>query len=232
MVVMYTCCTWIPLRLGSIIVGLISLAQSILIGLVCLISMNMTDTISHEINKLLCSNNMFYTTPIWRVIEKDPMFLITNIMIYFVFYTISCIALIYGALKSSIIFMLPYIILELIRLFVILYVVLTSIILLKINVLDFLILILISVIGVVLLQILVYLWCCPVSLVQCLCLKNSLAFESQEVFNNNNITLPKTATAVVNIHNIVYDPLSDHYGWGPFKPSYNYPYKNMPQYEY
>lgn len=54
--------------------------------------------------------------------------------------------------QSSIIFLLPYIIIELVRLIVIFYVVITSMILIKTNVLDFLLLILISVIGVFLLR--------------------------------------------------------------------------------
>jgi len=55
-------------------------------------------------------------------------------------------------LQNSIIFILPYIILEFIRLFIIFYTVITSMILIKINVLDFLFLIFISVIGVFLLR--------------------------------------------------------------------------------
>lgn len=97
-------------------------------------------------------------------------------MIYFLLHTISCVALIYGAFKvgtlnilsyiknnlnlifiihyfqKSIIFILPYIILEFIRLFIIFYTVITSMILIKMNVLDFLFLIFISVIGVFLLR--------------------------------------------------------------------------------
>ncbi|XP_060869657.1 uncharacterized protein LOC132944367 [Metopolophium dirhodum] len=153
-------------------------------------------------------------------------------MIYFLLHTISCVALIYGAFKRSITFILPYIILEFIRLFIIFYTVITSMILIKMNVLDFLFLIFISVIGVFLLQILIYLWCCPLSLVQCLILdKKLLASQPREAFelNNSNNALPRTA---VNNQDVVYDPLSDHYGWRPFRPSYSYPYENMPQYEY
>ncbi|KAF0757352.1 Uncharacterized protein FWK35_00022589 [Aphis craccivora] len=231
MPLMYTFCTWLPLRLGTIIVGLISIIQSIIIEMVCILSLSMTDTISFEINKMLHSNNMVYTTEIFKAIEKDPRSYITNIMIYFLLYTISCVALIYGAFKAinSIILILPYIILEFIRLFIIFYSVITSMILIKINVLDFLFLILISVIGVFILQILIYLWCCPLSLVQCLLLdKKLLESQSQEAFELNNSVLSKTA---VNNQDVVYDPLSDHYGWRPFKPSYSYPYENMPQYD-
>ncbi|XP_025201649.1 uncharacterized protein LOC112599112 [Melanaphis sacchari] len=230
MPLMYTFCTWLPLRLGTIIVGLISIIQSTIIEMVCILSLSMTDTISREINKMLHSNNMIYTTEILKAVEKDPRNYITNIMIYFILHTISCVALIYGAFKSSIKLILPYIILEFIRLFIIFYLVITSMVLIKINVLDFLFLIFISVIGIILLQILIYLWCCPLSLVQCLILnKKLLGSQSRESFESNNNALPKTA---VNNQDVVYDPLSDHYGWRPFKPSYSYPYENMPQYEY
>ncbi|KAL4112494.1 hypothetical protein QTP88_016267 [Uroleucon formosanum] len=231
MPLMYTFCTWLPLRLGTIIVGLISIIQSIIIEIVCVLSLSITDAISLEINKMLHSNNMIYTTEFLKAVEKDPRNYIINVMIYFLLHIISCVALIYGAFKKSIIFILPYIILEFIRLFIIFYTVVTSMILIKMNVLDFLFLIFISVIGVFLLQILIYLWCCPLSLVQCLILDRKL-LESQprEAFeSNNNNALPRTA---VNNRDVVYDPLSDHYGWRPFKPSYSYPYENMPQYEY
>lgn len=80
-----------------------------------------------------------------------------------------------------------------------------------------------------LLEIFIYLWCCPVSLVQCLILVKKC--RSQEAFEmNNNNVLPKTN--IINNQNIVYDPLSDLYGLKTFSPTYSYPYDNLPQYEY
>lgn len=38
--------------------------------MVCILSLSMTDTISFEINKMLHSNNMVYTTEIFKAIEK------------------------------------------------------------------------------------------------------------------------------------------------------------------
>ncbi|XP_050442231.1 uncharacterized protein LOC126846616 [Adelges cooleyi] len=225
MPLMYTFCTWFPLRLGTIIVGLISIAQSILSEILCILSLNMTGTISCELNLLLHSNNMAYTTDILRSIEKDPNSYILGIIIYNIVYTISCLLLLYGAYKNAIMLILPYIILEFVRLLVILYIVITSMVLIKMNVLNFLILILVSVIGVFLLQILIYMWCCPVSLVQCLRLVRKSVGQAQEAFEIDN-------NGLSNSQDIIYDPLSEHYGWRPFKPSYSYPYENMPRYEY
>ncbi|XP_050548802.1 uncharacterized protein LOC126910353 [Daktulosphaira vitifoliae] len=230
MPLMYTFCTWFPLRLGTVIVGIISIFQSLLSEGVCFFSLGMTDVISNGLHKLLHNNNMAYSVEILKSIEKDPKFYILGVMIYNLVYTISCFILIYGAYKNTIMFILPYIILEFIRLAFILYIVATSMILIKMNVLNFLVLILVSVIGVVFLQLLIYMWCCPVSLVQCLRIVRKTVGHANDDFDIDTIGIPKVL--MVNNHDLAFDPSSDYFGWRPFKPSYSYPYENMPQYEY
>lgn len=44
--------------------------QSVLIGSFCFMGLSMIDTISNEINKLIRSNNMVFTTEILKMLEK------------------------------------------------------------------------------------------------------------------------------------------------------------------
>lgn len=52
-----------------------------------------------NVGKRIFKNSNFVCFNNYLFIITDPMSFITNITIYFVFYTIGCFALIYGALK-------------------------------------------------------------------------------------------------------------------------------------
>nr|CAD7417161.1 unnamed protein product [Timema poppensis] len=166
MPVMYSFMFWFSVRLGSIIVAIITLCQ-VSAGLItCAVWVNDLSGVSRQLDEWLNNNNLYYMQPVLINMEMNPKSFLDGLITFLVIQGITCLLLVYGAYKINLYLVYPYILVDLVRLLFVSINFVIAMTLVKENVFDLGVLIGGSVIGGFIILFLFYLWFCVVSFCQ------------------------------------------------------------------
>ncbi|XP_065200793.1 uncharacterized protein LOC135831886 [Planococcus citri] len=219
MPILYTFCSWFSVRMGSVIVGSLSLIQGVVLLLLGIVGYQNHELISFIFETIVEENDMLFAESYFIYLHEKTEQILLVFSISQAVYVVSCILLIIGSYKLNIQEIIPFTVLEFIRLILLTLLSVTVMLLIKKNVLDFNVLIACIVISGFILLFLYYLWLCPVSLIQCILRINTKKKEVPKmIFNKDHLSL-------------YYDYLSD-FKFKPVMPNrdyYQYQYGNLPK---
>ncbi|XP_047121738.1 uncharacterized protein LOC124805273 isoform X1 [Schistocerca piceifrons] len=166
MPVMYSFCFWFSVRLGSIIVGAVSLVQALVVLGLAGDGYNHPQRVRDRFSHWLDTYKLRSLKNAVAAIRDDPESFLLSLIILYTAYALSCLGLIYGAYKCNLKLMYPFVALDLGRLVSMSVVFVMAMTVLKANVYNLGILIGCSVAGGFMLLYLFYLWFCTVSMCQ------------------------------------------------------------------
>ncbi|XP_066995900.2 uncharacterized protein [Anabrus simplex] len=166
MPVMYSFCFWFSVRLGSIIVGAITLVQAIILFIFCGQGLENQEDVSARIQSWLDNNDMLFLKGVMEDMKNGPKLFLSILTTYTAFHMVSCLLLSLGAYKCKLIFMYPFMALEMIRLLFLSVFFVFTMMLIKQNIYNLGLLIGCSVAGGFLILFLFYLWFCTLSMCQ------------------------------------------------------------------
>ncbi|CAG9114369.1 unnamed protein product [Plutella xylostella] len=164
MVLVYSCCFWFSLRLGGIIIGVLSLIQAIIVLVLCSIAYGYTDDIKETLTHWINDMELVYTEPVFETILADPNKYLTVTITLMTIYIVLCGLYIYGAYYCMVTLMLGFVVAELARLLALAALLTTWLVVAKENSMDIGQLIGASVLSGFLLLGMWYLWVCSCSL--------------------------------------------------------------------
>uniref|UniRef100_A0A1B6FU19 Uncharacterized protein n=2 Tax=Cuerna arida TaxID=1464854 RepID=A0A1B6FU19_9HEMI len=168
MAVMYSFCRYFSVRLGTILVAVSSMIQSLILGAIFLVWLNNAGQMTEDIEDWRTANNLIYTTELFEHIQYNTEGYLKSAIVFIMFHFCTCMLLVYAALECNIPLTWPFLVTEFVRLAIFLFAHFTAMMLVKENILDLGLLIALSISGGFLLLGLFYCWFCVVSLCQCL----------------------------------------------------------------
>ncbi|KAK3924311.1 Protein BEAN1 [Frankliniella fusca] len=166
MTVIRSFCSVFSIRLGSIIVGALSLMQAAVMEVACIIGLQDVHGVSQNLNEFMNEKDFLFATSFFNSVKKNPEPFLTGTLIILVVYSFSCILLIVGALKLNVWLVAPFVAVEFVRLCANLAILVAGMLILKKNSLDLGPLMGGSCGGGFFMLLMMYLWTCPLSLAQ------------------------------------------------------------------
>ncbi|XP_068630021.1 uncharacterized protein [Battus philenor] len=164
MALVYSCCFWFSLRLGGILIGFLSMIQGFIILILCCIGYSDQIVIQERIAIWRSNLNLKYMQDIFDALQTDPEKSLVCTIVLTCTYILLCLLYIYGSYKCNNIFMMAYIVVELVRLVLLSLLVTMLLLTLKQNTMDLGLLIGASVIGGFILMGMFYMWICAANL--------------------------------------------------------------------
>lgn len=166
MVLVVSFCSVFSIRLGSIIVAALSLMQAAAMEIACIVGLYDIQSVSQNLNDFMYEKDFIFMTGFVNSVKKHPEPYIVGTLVILIVYSFTCILLIYGALKLNACLVMPFVVAEFLRLCATLGLLVAGMLVLKKNSLDLGPLMGGSCGGGLLMVLLLYMWACPVSLLQ------------------------------------------------------------------
>ncbi|XP_045533735.1 uncharacterized protein LOC123720950 [Papilio machaon] len=164
MALVYSCCFWFSLRLGGIIIALYSIIQAFIVLTISCFGYSNPKNVEEKITILVNDLNLIFTKEFVNNLRSDPTKTLGFVIVLTCIYIIICMLYVYGAYKCNNILMMPYIVVELVRLIALTVLIITLLLTLKKNTMDIGLLIGASVLGGFILLGMFYLWVCAANL--------------------------------------------------------------------
>ncbi|XP_073985464.1 uncharacterized protein isoform X1 [Rhodnius prolixus] len=137
MVFMYSFCFCCSVRLGSIVVGILSLIQSSICAIIGLIWVNQTSANARKYLQTITEDvNLIFLTRLVNEIKNDPQLFSWLFTIFAVCHIITCTLEIYGSYKLAVKMIYPYLVAEMIRLVFLLAAHISGMMLIKENIFE------------------------------------------------------------------------------------------------